>query len=106
MYFVIFLNKLKINAFFKYIFCYSFIAIIVLIATESIISIGRTKQKYYKFERYIKLREHPPNQSLRVRRTINSQTNYLSTDSNGYINPSIINEKDIKNISFLGGSTT
>ena len=100
------LNKLKINAILKYILCYSFIAILVLIATESIISVGRTKQKYYKFERYIKLREHPPNQLLRVRQSIYSQTNNLSTDSNGYINPSIINEKDSKNILFIGGSTT
>ena len=73
--------------------------------TESLISIGRTKQKYYKFERYIKLREHPPNQFFRVKKRC-FKYNIVSIDSNGYINPSIIKEKNSKNILFLGGSTT
>ena len=106
MFLQVVLSKLKIYSICKYIFCYSLITIVILIATESLISFGRTKQKYYKFERNINLREHPPNQLLRVRKTTDSKTNNLSTDSNGYINPSIINEKNSKNILFLGGSTT
>ena len=47
--------KLKIYTICKYIFCYSLIAIFGLIATESLISIGRTKLKSYKFVRNIKL---------------------------------------------------
>lgn len=96
----------NMNRYLKYIFSYSIISLGVLISTELILSKDKVKQKYYKYERSIILREHSPNTFLKIRKKHSSRTYNFSTDSNGYVKPSIIHDKDNINILFLGGSTT
>ena len=97
----------------KIIFFYSLTSFLVLILTELTLSTFKEKPRYYKIERNIVLREHAPNKFERVikfeqgrGKKISFFETDLSTDKNGYINPSIIHTKDSTNILFLGGSTT
>ena len=99
--------------FFKIIFFYCITSFIVLISTELLLSTFKEKPSNNKIVRSINFREHYPNKFERNYKykkvngkIILSDEVDLSTDSNGYINPSIIHNKDSINILFLGGSTT
>ena len=57
-------------------------------------------------DRYIRLRENPPGQSVRYWSDELNKEVRLDTDNNGYIKPAKVHTKPNLTIAFLGGSTT
>lgn len=109
------------NAKIVFLFALALLTLGLLIILELVLGYVTFKREYNAIvsseERFIRLRENPPNTSIRIEvseeaKRINGIVNLeldhyaLETDADGFILPSAIHEQPDLKVFFLGGSTT